>query len=233
MNPEYPKDDEDIMSNREEHDGCVEHEPLLPLTSPDSERSPTSTESSPTKARFSVLHIVGAFLLGVLVQFLVSKVVSGSAGSLFSSSTSIVSTNDNPDFVPPYVGSTEVHQYPPTEPTNVDPGLFPSNIGFAGPTPTGAEPALLATAPAYPFHSGAPGLLAPPSLPAGKSKSGKVFDLFRHWGNLSPWFSNEPGAFGVESGPQAPDGCSVTGLHLLHRHGARYPTGSGMVLFRC
>jgi hypothetical protein len=35
------------------------------------------------------------------------------------------------------------------------------------------------------------------------------------------------GAFGVHSGPETPHTCRVTGLHLLHRHGARYPTAWG------
>ena len=120
----------------------------------------------------------------------------------------------------PWVGSTEVHSYPPTKPTNYVPSLFPSNVGYAGPTPTGAEPALLATAPAYPRNPGTQGLLLVPD-----EFSDKKFDLLKKWGNLSPWYSNPVGTFGVETGPEAPDGCTVTGLHFLHRHGARYPTG--------
>lgn len=222
MGPEH-SEDVDGTSNRGE---LVEHEPLLPIST-SSHPQQIVTTNSPTKARFSVPHLVGAFLLGIIVQFIVANYDSSSPGILFPPSSSDSSTNYDADFVPPYVGSTEVHEYPPSRPTNVDPTLFPSNIGFGGPTPTGAEPALLATAPVYPIHSGAPGILSPPSLAFGKSKSGKVFDLFRHWGNLSPWFSNEVGAFGVESGPKPPEGCRITGLHLLHRHGARYPTGSG------
>ena len=119
----------------------------------------------------------------------------------------------------PWVGSTEVHSYPPSNPANYDPTLFPSDIGYAGPTPTGAEPALLATAPAYPFSSPAQGLLVIPD-----EFSSKKFELLKKWGNLSPWYSNPIGRFGVETGPGTPEGCTVTGLHLLHRHGARYPT---------
>ena len=121
-----------------------------------------------------------------------------------------------------WVGSTETHSYPPSRPTNYDPSLFPSDIGFAGPTPTGAEPALLATAPAYPLNSGNQGLLLVPD-----EFSNKHFELLKKWGNLSPWYSIPTGTFGVETGPGAPDGCTVTGLHFLHRHGARYPTGDG------
>ena len=120
----------------------------------------------------------------------------------------------------PWVGSTEVHSYPPTNPTNYDPALFPTDVGFPGPTPTGAEPALLATAVAFPFNLGGQGHLVVPD-----QLSDKKFDLLKKWGNLSPWYSIPTGTFGVENGPEAPDGCSITGLHLLHRHGARYPTG--------
>ena len=122
----------------------------------------------------------------------------------------------------PWVGSTEVHSYPPTNLINYDLSLFPSNIGYAGPTPTGAEPALLATAPAYPLHSGGQGLLLVPD-----ELSDKKFELLKKWGNLSPWYSIPTGTFGVKTGPETPGGCTVTGLHFLHRHGARYPAGGG------
>ncbi|KAJ7850562.1 phytase [Mycena leptocephala] len=32
----------------------------------------------------------------------------------------------------------------------------------------------------------------------------------------------------VHSGPETPDTCRVTGMHLLHRHGARYPSAWGL-----
>lgn len=127
---------------------------------------------------------------------------------------------------PPYVGSSEVHNFPPTKPTNAFPSLFPTNVGYAGPTPTGAEPAVIATAPTYPIHTGPPHLVPPSSGPSKNTSS--TFDVFKHWGNLSPWFSVERGGFGLDSGPGAPETCRITGLHLLHRHGARYPAGYGM-----
>ncbi|KAI0824475.1 phosphoglycerate mutase-like protein [Trametes gibbosa] len=122
---------------------------------------------------------------------------------------------------PPTVAlqSSAAHHYPPPSPTNAFPDLFPSDVGHAGPTPTGAEPAVIATAPSYPFHSGAPHLLAPEAL------SSSDFDIFTRWGNLSPWFSVPRSAFGLDCGPEPPQQCSLTALHLLHRHGARYPTG--------
>lgn len=120
----------------------------------------------------------------------------------------------------PWVGSTVVHSYPPSSPTNDNPSLFPSDVGYPGPTPTGDEPAVVATAPAYPQDFGGQGLLI-----VSDGLSDDKFDLLEKWGNLSPWRSNPPGTFGVKSGPETPQGCSVTGVHLLHRHGARYPTG--------
>ncbi|KAI0342559.1 phosphoglycerate mutase-like protein [Trametopsis cervina] len=125
-------------------------------------------------------------------------------------------------FAPPYAGSSEVHNFPPASPTNYFPSLFPTNVGHAGPTPTGAEPALIETAPSYPVHTGAPHLVSP--FATQKKNTSEEFDLFRHWGNLSPWFSVPRGAFGLDSSPETPETCQVTGLHLLHRHGARYPT---------
>ncbi|KAF9453707.1 phytase [Macrolepiota fuliginosa MF-IS2] len=145
--------------------------------------------------------------------------------------------------VPPYVGSSEVHNFPPAEPTNRFPELFPSNVGYAGPTPTGAEPAVVATAPSWPMHTGAPHLVVPGrlgkashdhgdevenkgDLKKSKGKGGKnrKFNMLEKWGNLSPWYSIERGGFGVDSSPGTPDTCRITGLHFVHRHGARYPT---------
>jgi len=40
----------------------------------------------------------------------------------------------------------------------------------------------------------------------------------------SPWYSIPSKTFGLDTSPDVPDGCAVTALHLLHRHGARYPT---------
>ena len=136
--------------------------------------------------------------------------------------------NGDDGFAPPYIGSTEIHHYPPASPTNDFPSLFPTEVGYPGPTGTGAEPALVQTAPVYPKQSGAP-LLVPPR-PNSKDKAndegdlGGSFDMFKSWGNLSPWYSVDSGSFGVSGGPETPAGCTVEGAHILHRHGARYPT---------
>ncbi|KAJ6537410.1 histidine phosphatase superfamily [Mycena vulgaris] len=112
-------------------------------------------------------------------------------------------------------------QLPTSDPNHAFPSMFPTDVGYAGNTPTGAEPAVIATAPSYPVHTGAPVLVTPDTF---SRKKGKKSDLFTKWGNLSPWYSMERGAFGVHSGPETPNTCRVTGLHLLHKHDARYPS---------
>ncbi|KAI0825291.1 phosphoglycerate mutase-like protein [Trametes gibbosa] len=183
--------------------------------------------SAPTpggRRAYRLRHVLLAFTAGILSAVLVELVLCSHYTLPFA-----LQPERSPAYVDlahPDAGSTEVHKFPPASPTNAFPSFFPSNVGHAGPTPTGAEPALVATAPSYPMHTGAPHLLAPLALShnASTSKSNPAFDIFKHWGNLSPWFSVERGSFGIDSGPEAPPTCRVTGLHLLHRHGARYPT---------
>ncbi|KAI8631619.1 phosphoglycerate mutase-like protein [Xylariaceae sp. FL1651] len=126
----------------------------------------------------------------------------------------------------PSAGSPVSELYPPTG-TSVDPVLFPpeNQVGFPGPTPTGVEPAAAQTAPAYPNNLGPANqfpLIA--SRPQGQGKSSQ-FDITKYWGNLSPWYSLSSADYGLpDASPLAPEGCSITQVHLLYRHGARYPT---------
>ncbi|CAE6337219.1 unnamed protein product [Rhizoctonia solani] len=90
--------------------------------------------------------------------------------------------------------SLETH-FPPAYPTNWNPSLFPPNVGYPGPTPTGAEPAVLATASAYPTHVGAAGLV-PPTFIMGTNRT-DGFELFKTWGSLSPWYSVNSAEFGL------------------------------------
>ncbi|KAG8816269.1 hypothetical protein FRC17_000379 [Serendipita sp. 399] len=163
---------------------------------------------------------------------------------------------------PADIGITVTHEYPPPSPTNAFPEKFPTEIGFAGPTATGAEPGVALTAGTYPIWKGIDGLVRPDTwgskgLPragddvkviddkeesarptpswiesdtSGKKKGGhhrsKPFNIFQHWGNLSPFYSVPPDSFGITSstGPEVPPTCELKGVHILHRHGARYPT---------
>ncbi|KAG5727396.1 3-phytase A [Termitomyces sp. T112] len=203
---------------RDSYDG-QERQSLLPSTS-------GAPVGSPTK-KFGVLHLGLAFLAGV-IACAVAHLFACPGCFVHGRTNYSNSTTDNrvKVFAPPYVGSTQVHNYPPSSPTNANPTLFPSDVGYPGGTPTGAEPNVIETAPAYPIHTGAAQLVVPNTLgdtDKEKSASGD-FNLFQKWGNLSPWYSVGRGAFGLDSDPTVPETCRVTGLHFLHRHGARYPT---------
>ena len=200
-----------------QHSGLYAHEnkrfqlPCALLTSVRTEMSSPSRSYTP---------IVLAFLAGVIATHIFFT--QPHLGIRDSSSKFKRSADDFQDLAAraePWVGSTVVHSYPPANPTNDNPSLFPSDVGYPGPTPTGDEPAVVETAPAYPKNFGGQGLLIVP-----EELSDNNFDLLKKWGNLSPWYSNPGGTFGVKNGPETPQGCSVIGLHLLHRHGARYPT---------
>ena len=143
---------------------------------------------------------------------------------------------------PSDIGSTLSHVYPPASPTNDVPSLFPTQVGFAGPTLTGAEAFVVATAAAYPTGPGVPGLVDPSlaqgiASPSWIDESGDdvienagPYSIFQSWSNLSPFYSVPKGAFGLKSTPEIPSGCELKGLHVLHRHGARYPGGPSMSL---
>ncbi|KAF5386917.1 hypothetical protein D9615_002003 [Tricholomella constricta] len=210
--------------------GDSERQYLLPSTgeADPALASPKASPTSPPKRQFGVLHLFLAFLAGTfacgVTQFIISRCYSCDKAN-----------HDRPmieakvqAIAPPYVGSTEVHHFPPVSPTNAHPTLFPSDVGYPGGTPTGAEPGVLNTAPSYPLHTGAAQLVVPATLghknDDGKGRKHKDFDMFKKWGNLSPWYSVGKGAFGLDSTPEVPETCRVTGLHFLHRHGARYPT---------
>lgn len=104
-----------------------------------------------------------------------------------------------------------------------DKEAFPTNVGYAGPTPTGLEPALIITAPTI-----APQLLQPPLSPPSPSSDGshsKSFNLLQSFGHLSPWYSTDHG-LRTTANQVVPDGCSIERVIWLQRHGARYPTSN-------
>ncbi|KAF8626245.1 hypothetical protein AX15_004924 [Amanita polypyramis BW_CC] len=210
------------MSPKQEHDVETgepgEQDALLPLSS-----AQASPVVPPSNTQFKTLHLTAAFLAGLLTCFLAQYFISELR--CFNKTTVENRRLMSPlVLAPTYVGSSEVHTYPPPSPTNADPSMFPTNVGYAGATPTGAEPAIIATAPYYPMHTGASNLVIPENLDGKKHDKHTNFDLLKHWGNLSPWYSVGKSTFGLDSEPDAPEGCRITGLHLLHRHGARYPT---------
>ena|ERR1700734_1867337 len=199
--------------------GIVEQHPQSPL------KAKPFVLCSSSKPRFGFRHLIFAFFGGGLAcLFAQYAICRPNCFSSRSGSSQIDSASN--DLAPPYVGSTERHHFPPTSPTNAFPSLFPTDIGFAGPTPTGAEAALVVTAPSYPLHTGAAQLVKPPSIAKSGPKKGG-YDLLKLWGNLAPFYSVDKTSFGVDSSPEAPSTCRITGLHLLHRHGARYPTAFG------
>jgi hypothetical protein len=105
--------------------------------------------------------------------------------------------------------------------------LFPpeSVVGFPGPTPTGLEPAAAKTAPAYPYNEGDANQFPLINPQPHGSSADSTFDITKYWGNLSPWYSLRSADYGLpEADPLIPKGCDITQLHLLYRHGARYPT---------
>ncbi|KAI0348363.1 phosphoglycerate mutase-like protein [Trametopsis cervina] len=108
--------------------------------------------------------------------------------------------------------------------TTPDPSDFPSPsvVGFAGPTPTGDQPFLAQTAAP---RKGDIFPLEPPQILLGtKPGSSKSFNPAQSWGNLSPFFSVDSKANGLPgASARAPAGCEIKQVHLVQRHGARYP----------
>jgi hypothetical protein len=206
----------------------AEAQALLPTSAPGAEKpAPATPAGARPGGRFRLVHVLGAFGIGLLLPLLGQHIPSFS-----SSSTAVLdaAASARPSaYGAPWAGSSVVEPFPPASPTNAHPELFSTHVGHAGPTPTGAEPGLAATAPALPVFTAFPGLVAPLDVPAEKTpgNGSDGWRIFEHWGNLSPYYSVPKGAFGIEAGAEAPPGCSITGLHLLHRHGARYPTGWG------
>ncbi|KAI0814792.1 phosphoglycerate mutase-like protein [Irpex lacteus] len=100
----------------------------------------------------------------------------------------------------------------------------PSVVGYAGPTPTGDEPFVLQTAISAPQKSDIFPLEHPQVLLGSTPKTSASFNPARYWGNLSPWFSVDSAVNGLPgASARAPKGCNIKQVHMLQRHGARYP----------
>ena len=197
-----------------------------------------------TKAKGSGRSLALGFISGISVVLLLQVLTGGEPVSHTLKLSSflrrqLLYARDVPavpeGHFPGDIGSTLAHQYPPATPTNVDAGLFPTQVGFAGGTLTGAEAFVVATAVAYPTGSGVAGLVDPGVASGGGTPSwidasggndvtsGGKFSIFQSWSNLSPAYSVAKSAFGLDSTPEVPSECKLTGVHILHRHGSRYP----------
>ncbi|KAJ3515274.1 hypothetical protein NLJ89_g1865 [Agrocybe chaxingu] len=127
-----------------------------------------------------------------------------------------------PGLASSFAGSTSTAVFPPPNATlgaSDSPFADGSQVGFAGPTPTGDEANAIATAPSIAKVDSVFPLVKPHASNTGSSS----FDVLQNLGNLSPWQS--VASFGLpDTSPVVPKGCSLNQVHLLNRHGARYPT---------
>ncbi|KAJ7486978.1 phosphoglycerate mutase-like protein [Mycena latifolia] len=118
-----------------------------------------------------------------------------------------------------FVGvSTSAVWPPPGATVTADASFFPdaTQINVFGATPTGDEAFAIETAPVSPDYAN----VFPLVEPATADK--KPFDVLHSWGNLSPFQSGNLGL--PKASSKVPAGCALQQVHLLHRHGARYPT---------
>ena len=99
---------------------------------------------------------------------------------------------------------------------------------FAGPTPTGLIAPFLAQTNPAPFGMEA-SFVANAPLETNVPISGNTMNqsIFQLHGQLSSYFPN-PIGFGSNEYP-LPPGANLSTVHVLHRHGARYPTGTSSV----
>ncbi|KAF9894766.1 hypothetical protein FE257_006656 [Aspergillus nanangensis] len=116
----------------------------------------------------------------------------------------------------------------PEEPaTSTVPDYFQTSYGpYAGPTAAGELPFLAQTNPVLlgnPTY--VPNTPVVTDVPVAGCRDGG--EIFKHMGNLSPYMPN-PVGFGVKEYP-LPPGANITQMHMIHRHGSRYPTiGAGV-----
>ncbi|KAJ8702460.1 hypothetical protein PTI98_001171 [Pleurotus ostreatus] len=116
-----------------------------------------------------------------------------------------------------FAGSTSTTVFPPPGIT-----LTPNDPNFPphpGGVPVAGEAEVIATAPHAPKVDSYSPLVEPRPL----GGSGGAFDLLQHLGALSPFKSVD--SFGLPDASESiPNGCKLKQVHLIHRHGARYPT---------
>ncbi|GKZ66189.1 hypothetical protein AnigIFM50267_011029 [Aspergillus niger] len=106
-------------------------------------------------------------------------------------------------------------------PTTTEPEWFKTRPqSFQGYTATGAAPFLAQTNPA-PFGNPATYTANHPLETSQPIRGAKDRNIFHHMGILSPYYPRADG-FGVDEFPR-PKGSNITQMHMLHRHGSRYP----------
>ncbi|PYH98477.1 acid phosphatase, partial [Aspergillus ellipticus CBS 707.79] len=107
-------------------------------------------------------------------------------------------------------------------PTTNEPDWFKTRPqSYQGHTATGAAPFLAQYNPA-PFGDPATYTVNSPLETSQPIRGAKNHNIFHHMGNLSPYYPRADG-FGVDEYAH-PRGSNITQMHLLHRHGSRYPT---------
>ncbi|KAF7979855.1 hypothetical protein HWV62_40611 [Athelia sp. TMB] len=187
------------LGSKELFDADEEREALL--TSEEKPRDLGPQDDAPAKSKatgrkYALGHVFMSFVGGAIACGVAQYVFRSDCLPLSVSKSTPHGADDL--YAAGLAGSTQVHKFPPTSPTNAFPSLFPTNIGFEGATPTGAEPALVITAPVQPLHTGAAQLVVPQAAAndkGGKGKGNKTkgkkgkFEMLKLWGNLSPWYS--------------------------------------------
>ncbi|EPQ30302.1 uncharacterized protein PFL1_02418 [Pseudozyma flocculosa PF-1] len=128
---------------------------------------------------------------------------------------------------PAYLLDRQLHLEPrqandTATPTTDAAGAFPTDVGYLGTTKPGAAPFLV-------VNDRIPGSRGNSPVETRWNTTGPSdpsFDIFKNVGNESPYFSTPLFASFQEKAAVLPETCTVSQVHLLHRHGARYPTSS-------
>lgn len=140
----------------------------------------------------------------------------------------------------PFAGSVQADAFPPAHPTHLA-SYFPGEeeVGFKQTTTTGAEPFAYQTAIAAPAHTNVYPLVVPAPAPAAaQAQTGyeededesSEFNSARYWANVSPQYSVPSSTYGLpHASPKVPSQCSLTQVHMLYRHGSRYPSAGDPV----
>lgn len=125
----------------DQESGQLERESLLSGHKPESQSEnevvPPTGQATMRPSNFVGTLFATAFAAGMVTCFVIQSFF-GVIHYPRSCSTGALERPPPYGLAPPYVGSTERHHFPPTKPTNAHPHLFPSNVGYLGPIPTGA-----------------------------------------------------------------------------------------------